>query len=1126
MISSKEEIINKDIIFNVIDWNDYDAYDDDDPDDSSYVIEAYGNTENNKSVYLKILDYTPYFFVEIPKNWQPSIISRFVNYIKSKMYGKYKNSLIAHDVVKRHKLYGFTAGKRFKFLRLVFNTHDAMKRCSYIFNTKHKISGVDSEFREYKIYEKSIPPLLRFMHIQNINASGKIKMEEGKYTKLPKRGYNTDLAFEAKWSDIIGLEDTTISRIKILSFDLECTSGDGNFPQARRDTDKIIQIGSTFSYNGEEECYFKHIVTLNTCSDIDGVEVEYYEKEKDVLLAWQKLVIKMDPDIITGYNIFGFDNPYLHDRAEFLGIEDKFGIFSRKKDHKCNYVEKNLSSSALGDNKMKYYEAHGRVQIDLMKVIMKDFKLSSYKLDSVAENFLRGKVVKLNGKILEVDKTNDLRIGSYIKLMDKDEELVEDGKKYKIVSIDVNLITLNKSPITKEDKLQWTLSKDDVKPQDIFRLQKGSADDRKIVAEYCIQDCALVNKLMARLCVVNNNIGMSNVCIIPLSYLFLRGQGIKIFSLVAKECRQMNYLIPELKKIEENKENVGYEGATVFNPKIGFYKRPIAVLDYASLYPSSMIQKNLSHETFVDNDKYDNHPEYNYYNCEYNNADGTKTRCRYAKKKDGTLGIMPMILSKLLKQRKAIKKLMGKEENVFLKSIYDGLQLAYKVTANSLYGQLGSSYSQICFKEIAASTTSTGREMLELARDYIENVFPGIIEGLYEAFSDNDEKKIQKLLDEELIKSLHTEEFISNLKNTLLKIMNKCTVSPDTIYGDTDSVFVDFGLKINDKYYENKEALEFAIDLGIIAGNFIKSHLEAPQDLEYEKTYHPFGIMSKKRYVGNKYEFDKNKFKFDCMGIVLKRRDNARIVKKIVGNMIDILLNEVDVDKAVEYVKKSIINVLKGKFPLYYFVTSKTLKTKYADRTRIGHVVLADRMRARDPGSAPEINERVQYVAIEVKNSKKLLQGDKIEHPDYIIENNLKVDYLFYLTNQIKNPTVQFLELLVDDPEQIFNEAIQIETNRRAGNVSIDTFFKVKGKKNQLCNLTVKKNKSLELINIKKSKNVVKYYLNDDNPDMEKLGLNILENSDEEDKNNTSDEEKESENNKKYKKLFLDLNII
>ena len=38
----------------------------------------------------------------------------------------------------------------------------------------------------------------------------------------------------------------------------------------------------------------------------------------------------------------------------------------------------------------------------------------------------------------------------------------------------------------------------------------------------------------------------------------------------------------------------------------------------------------------------------------------------------------------------------------------------------------------------------------------------------------------------------------------------------------------------------------------------------------------------------------------------------------------------------------------------------------------------------------------------------RVLQGDSIEHPDYIKENNLQVDYLFYLTNQIMNPTIQF----------------------------------------------------------------------------------------------------------------------
>ena len=155
--------------------------------------------------------------------------------------------------------------------------------------------------------------------------------------------------------------------------------------------------------------------------------------------------------------------------------------------------------------------------------------------------------------------------------------------------------------------------------------------------------------------------------------------------------------------------------------------------------------------------------------------------------------------------------------------------------------------------------------------------------------------------------------------------MNKCTIKPDTVYGDTDSVFIDFGLKIDGNYYETKEALEFAIELGIIAGNFIKKRLHAPQDLEYEKTFYPFCILSKKRYVGNKFEFDKNKFKQDCMGIVLKRRDNARIVKKVVGGMVDILLNEVNVEKAVDFVKSSIVNLLKETTLIFFLLNFKSL---------------------------------------------------------------------------------------------------------------------------------------------------------------------------------------------------------
>ena len=129
------------------------------------------------------------------------------------------------------------------------------------------------------------------------------------------------------------------------------------------------------------------------------------------------------------------------------------------------------------------------------------------------------------------------------------------------------------------------------------------------------------------------------------------------------------------------------------------------------------------------------------------------------------------------------------------------------------------------------------------------------------------------------------------------------------------------------------------------------------------------------------------------------------------------------------------------------------------------------------------------------------------------------MDYLFYLTNQIKNPTVQFLELLVDDPDSMFNEAIQIENNKRAGNVSIARFFNVKkGKKKELSELVIKR----------KTKVMAKYYLNDDSPDMEKLGLDYSSDDDEDEESDISEDEKESENknNNKYKKLFLDLGRI
>ena len=104
------------------------------------------------------------------------------------------------------------------------------------------------------------------------------------------------------------------------------------------------------------------------------------------------------------------------------------------------------------------------------------------------------------------------------------------------------------------------------------------------------------------------------------------------------------------------------------------------------------------------------------------------------------------------------------------------------------------------------------------------------------------------------------------------------------------------------------------MEIGIISGEMVKSRLPFPHDLEYEKTYWPFLILTKKRYVGNKYEFNPDKYKQDCMGIVLKRRGNAPIVKQVCGGIINCLINERDPENARRFTKKCLDDMFSGKY--------------------------------------------------------------------------------------------------------------------------------------------------------------------------------------------------------------------
>jgi DNA polymerase elongation subunit (family B) len=148
------------------------------------------------------------------------------------------------------------------------------------------------------------------------------------------------------------------------------------------------------------------------------------------------------------------------------------------------------------------------------------------------------------------------------------------------------------------------------------------------------------------------------------------------------------------------------------------------------------------------------------------------------------------------------------------------------------------------------------------------------------------------------------------------------------------------------------------------------------------------------------------------MGIVLKRRDNAPIVKDIYGGVIDILMKEQNIDQAISFLKSCLSDIQNEKYSMDKLIISKSLRSNYKNPQQIAHKVLADRIAERDPGNKPSSGDRIPFAFI--KAGTKSLQGDRIETPTYIRDNNLKIDYEFYITNQIMKPVQQVFALVLE----------------------------------------------------------------------------------------------------------------
>jgi DNA polymerase elongation subunit (family B) len=996
----------------------------------SMVIHLFGMTAEGESLRCDVTGFRPYLYIKVPPSLTEHQFSQQLRGPKS----------LTIKRVKRKELYGFTADEEFTFFKLSVDNLGEFRNLKKLLLNDYQepIFRVSKNSAPLPIYESGLDPLLRFFHLQDVSPCGWVTVLPTHETEDETTGIRV---LTCDWVDVEPVKSPPkpSAPFKTLFWDIECYSHSGEFPVAkpkvRGPGDPIIQIGCVLK--DSDGSIQRTIFVLDTCDSIPGAEVKWYKSEKDMLLAWFAWLAETNPDIWVGYNIFGFDERYVWERGLMLGItnDESFQILSRLYGHGgfVKLTEKRLASSALGDNFLHTLSLQGRLQVDLYHVVKRGYQLPSYKLDEVTKHFMSGKLKGVTkgedgSWRVKTTGTGNARVGRAIVLLDETGDELTD--KLTIVETAKDFIRVKPSDADQELDtdlaVKWVVVKDDVSPADIFRLHRGSSKDRATVAAYCIQDCDLTMDLYDKLETFNNAMSMANVCSVPVTMIFTRGQGVKIESLIFKFCHTAGLTIitqtsppfnatgPRIdddgNEVQESQDS--YEGAIVLDPNPGFYtKSPIGVCDFASLYPSTIESENISYDSLLWVRDYDLDGKEIGLNWSFGNIekyqrlgeamgcrwidisfdiwkpDPADTRkqpvklktgvrvCRYAQYPGSRKAALPNIVHNLLAARAAKRAEIKKESDPFRKALLDAEQLAYKLTANSLYGQLGSGVFKVRLQHLAASVTAYGRKQILFAKAAIERFYgPGAKDP-------------------------------------------RC--SAQVIYGDTDSLFIEINPRNPEtgERLEGREAIQATIEITEEAGHFITKALKKPHDFEFDKAFYPFIIFSKKRYVGNMYEENADDYVQKSMGIATKRRDYAPIVKTIYGGAIKILLankGSNPVGDAADFVKKWVNDLMDNKVSLSQLMLTKSLRSEYKTPTPPAHKVLANRITERDPGNAPASGDRLSFIYFKVPADFKGTQGDRVETPAFMKTNGLKPDPQYYIEHQLENPVGQLFSIMVD----------------------------------------------------------------------------------------------------------------
>jgi DNA polymerase elongation subunit (family B) len=554
------------------DWTEHDNY----TDDGHYSIHCYALDKESKPYLVRYNDFPAFCFIELPQRvwgrpytWNKNSAQEVADALSMRLgdHAPIRAPLQFHK-----KLYYYRGNKQYPMLQAQFNSLEAMKHCTNLLKKPFYVK--DRGCLELNVWENDISPTRKLLTVQNIrfcqwySVRARLVPDDEKISTLEHE-------YIAEWDtmEAIPLEECKnwATNPGVLAFDIECYSSNKRaMPDKHNSKDVAYMISCIFQRYRQPETRKRYGIVIGNCNEIPPDKLANctlisVNSEQAMVEAFGKVVTETDPEVVTGYNIFGFDYPYLNHRV--LRRLNTWPVMGRLIGEKSKMTSKTWASGAYGTQSINILQMEGRISVDLLTIIRRDYKLDKYDLNTVCKKFI-GK-----GK-------HDITAQQMFAIYDLMTEAEEEFKSLCVENGEVD-----------PEKLQDIIQND--KAKEIIAKHKRAKDEMTKVMEYCIQDSELVIELMEKLHIWIWMIEMSSIVGVTPVQLFTRGQTFRCVSMLYNLAARSGYVI-------DSRQVPGfrYGGGFVFETISGLWDL-IICLDFASLYPSIIQAFNICFTTLI-----------------------------------------------------------------------------------------------------------------------------------------------------------------------------------------------------------------------------------------------------------------------------------------------------------------------------------------------------------------------------------------------------------------------------------------------------------------------------------------------------------------------------------------------